>query len=98
MPLEMNIPRTKCRKIQLERNHQHNAQAFNFGALNSDVCLVCSSAGAGPGGQPFLWATSSAFLLPALGLTALRDGSGCTVSKVYLIFGPVTEFAKKEGN
>lgn len=49
-------------------------------------------------GQPFLWATSPASLLPALGLKALGNGSGCTVPKVYLIFGLVIEFAKKEAN
>ena len=49
-------------------------------------------------GQHFLWGTSPASLLPALGWTALRNGSGCTVSKVYLIFGLVIEFAKKEAN
>lgn len=48
-------------------------------------------------GQPFLWATSPAPLLPALGLTALRNGSGYIVSEVYLIFGLVFEFAKKGG-
>ena len=47
-------------------------------------------------GQNFLWGTSPASLLPTLRWTALRNGSGYTISKVYLIFGLVIEFAKKE--
>lgn len=37
-------------------------------------------------------------LLPALGLTALGNGSARTVPMAYLIFGLVIEFAKKEAN
>ena len=73
-----------------ERNHQHDEEALNLGALKTEACLV------------YAWgrceASGTATLLPALGLMARRNGSGCTISKVYLIFGLVIEFAKKEAS
>ena len=72
-------------------------RCFIWRLLKTEVCLVCSRCRCGASrAAPSLGHLPST-PLPAPGWTALQDGSGCTISKVYLIFGLVIEFAKKGG-
>lgn len=76
------------------KEHSIMLRHFIRGPLKVEVCSWCRC-GACEAALSLGYLPESLF--PRLRLMTLRNGSGCAYSEAYLIFGLVTEFAKKKG-